>query len=501
MRDAAKSGAGDADRAAPALIVAFVLLWTAYATFGRYNLDIHGDMVENYAWGIAWQLGYHKHPPLFSWVAAAWFEIFPRERVFYHLLASVNVGVAIHALWRLSRRFLDANQQVLLVSTTFFLPPLTFLAANYNATSAMLPFWALTALFYVRTLERRRIVDAVLAGAFLGLAMLAKYHSLVLVLALAAHLLLDRRARPLLATPLPWIAACAGIVVLAPHLGWLVREDFPTLRYAADQGDGLGDALLSALRFIPVLVLYTLPAFIFLASFRRFRDGLPLLAAGQLTALRATPEGTAMLALMVLPVAFTIGLGILTQALLSSLWTIPFFATLPLAIVLCLPKQAARTAPTRGVAVVAAYCVVLLAVAPFARQATLDRARGSAATPLSIIAEQAQNVWRERTGQRLSIVAGMPAPVVNAFAFYASDRPYAVQAMSLQATPWVTPAMIAEQGALSICAKDEASCGAAARLLLGRVDETVSLSVPAVDGAGGPRSWDYDLHLRRPGQP
>jgi 4-amino-4-deoxy-L-arabinose transferase-like glycosyltransferase len=487
------------DRAVPALLAIFVLFWTAYSAISRHNLDIHGDMVENYAWGIAWQFGYYKHPPLFSWIAAAWFEVFPREQIFYHLLASTNVGVAMAALWRISRRFLDGNQQIVLACTVFFLPCLTFLAANYNATSAMLPFWALSVLFYLRMLERRRIADALLTGAILGLAMLVKYHSAVIVLALAAHMLFDREARPLLKTPLPWLAALAGFAVLTPHVAWLFRMDFATLSYAADQGDLLFASLASAVKFLPVILLYSLPALGFFAIFRRPRDGMPMFAVGQFRVLRETPSGRAFATALVLPVFFTIVLGVATEGELSSLWAIPFFALIPMAIVLLLPQAAARRAPTLGLAGVAVYCVVLLCIAPFVREATLDRARSYSAVPVSLIAREAQEAWRERTGRRLSIVVGDAAPVVNAFAFYASDRPFAVQDMSLWLTPWVTRGMIETQGALAICEEWDDPCIGQASDMLGRVDGTLALTVPAIPGAGGPDVLSYTLLMRHPG--
>ncbi len=483
----------------PILLAVFVLFWTAYSAISRHNLDVHGDMVENYAWGIAWQLGYHKHPPLFGWITAAWFHLFPREQIFYHLLASLNVGVAVGALWRISRRFLDGHQQIALAASAFFLPCLTFLAANYNATSAMLPFWAMSVLFYLRMLERRRISDAVVTGVLLGLAMLVKYHSVVLALAIAGHMLFDREARKLLRTPLPWLAGLFGLAVLAPHLAWLVRMDFATLNYAADQGDLLLASLASAATFLPVILLYSLPAFGYLALFRRPRDGMPLFAFGQFAVLRETVVGRAVGTALVLPVVFTILLGVVTEGELSSLWAIPFFSLLPLAIVLCLPRRAARRAPTLGLLALAVYCAVLLAVAPFVREATLDRARSYSAVPLDLIASEAQEAWHEKTGARLAIVAGDAAPVVNSFAFYASDRPFAVQDMSLQLTPWVTSEMIASQGALAICEETDEGCIQHSLALLGRVDHEIALTVPTVEGAGGSAVLSYMLLMRQPG--
>jgi hypothetical protein len=40
-------------RAVATILVALVLFWTVFASLSRYNLDIHGDMVENFAWGLA----------------------------------------------------------------------------------------------------------------------------------------------------------------------------------------------------------------------------------------------------------------------------------------------------------------------------------------------------------------------------------------------------------------------------------------------------------------
>jgi hypothetical protein len=200
----------------------------------------------------------------------------------------------------------------------------------------------------------------------------------------------------------------------------------------------------------------------------------------------------------VLPVVFTLLLALFTGGKLSSLWAIPFFALLPVAIVLCLPKAAARRTPALGLAALAVYCAALLGIAPFVREATLDRARSYSAAPLPLIAREAQEAWRERTGQPLAIVAGDEPAVVNAFSFYAADRPFAVQEMSLQRTPWVTREMIAAEGAMAICDDMDPPCPEHALELLGRVDDTLALTVPATRGAGGPAVWSYTLFMRRP---
>ncbi len=133
----------------------------------------------------------------------------------------------------------------------------------------MLPLWALTFLFYLRLIERRSVLDACFLGLFAGLAILAKYHSIVLLLAIAAHMLVDREVRPIFVTRLPWIVALVGALVLAPHFLWMIANDFITVRYASEQGSGNWmDTLRYAARFPVAMLLYTLPIFLLLIPHR-----------------------------------------------------------------------------------------------------------------------------------------------------------------------------------------------------------------------------------------
>ena len=77
------------------------------------------------------------------------------------------------------------------------------------------------------------MIDWVLLGLAIGLALWAKYFVVVLAVPLALFLLLDRDARKALATPGPWIALAVALVVMAPHLVWLVRNDFLPFAYAS----------------------------------------------------------------------------------------------------------------------------------------------------------------------------------------------------------------------------------------------------------------------------
>lgn len=491
---------GEPDRTILAILLVFVLVWTAFNSISRYNLDVHGDMVENFAWGIGWQLGYHKHPPLFSWITAAWFTLLPRDEIAYFLLSSLNIASTLFVMQRIATRFLDDDQRVLLVACGLALPPLTFLATNYNATSAMLPFWALTFLFYLRVLEKRSSVDAILLGLCAGLAMLTKYHSAVLLLAIATHMVADRDARALLATRLPWLTALAGAVTIAPHAWWVVADGFGTIRYASEQGDGtLARVLGDAAQFLPAIVLYALPAYLVLLLHRHPGDGLPIVEIEQFRALWRSSKGRALVEVAALPIVYTLALALVFEAQVSSLWSIPFFAFLPFLMVLCLPAPLATRRRIVVPIVLAVYAVALFIAAPFIERAALAGARSNTAIPIRAIAGEVEAKWRARAGTRLAIVAGERSILANGIAFHGADRPYAIQDRSLARTPWVTRDDIDRLGAAFVCTdRSPERCRRGARSLLGRIDEEDKVSVAVPDGAGGPERIELILYFRLP---
>ena len=150
------------------LIVTLSAFWAVYAQLSNYNLDLYRDMLENHGLGIRWQWGGDKHPPLFGWLTASWFAIFPRSDLSYRVFAALNIGITLLLTLQVARRFLAPAMQQALVLSALVSPLLGFQAMTYNANAAMLPFWAAVILFYFRLWENRRLIDAAALGALAG---------------------------------------------------------------------------------------------------------------------------------------------------------------------------------------------------------------------------------------------------------------------------------------------------------------------------------------------
>jgi 4-amino-4-deoxy-L-arabinose transferase-like glycosyltransferase len=107
-----------------------------------------------------------------------------------------------------------------------------FTAVKFNHDVVQLPLWALAGYAYWAALRGGRMLHWILLGVAVGLALWAKYFVVVLAVPLALFLVLDRDARKSLATPGPWVALAVAAAVMAPHIVWLVQNDFLPFAYA-----------------------------------------------------------------------------------------------------------------------------------------------------------------------------------------------------------------------------------------------------------------------------
>ena len=480
------------------IAIFYLIFWPLYYYLSSYNLDQHGDMVENHAWGIAWQWGYFKHPPLYSWIVAAWFEIAPRTDYSYRTLSALNGSVTIVLIWLYARRIVSPVQAVLVAASLFFLPTTTFLASNYNATSAMLPFWAGTFLAYLIMLERRTMVTALLFGFLAGCSILIKYHSGMLVLALLAHAIYERELRAFLASRILLGVVAGGMLPVLPHLYWLVQNDFASLSYATHQENGgFAGSLYSVVRLVPAMLLYSIPVFAFyLIFFRRRGDTQPLFAVRQITELGKTLEGRAFQFALAGPILLTSLAGLALQASISTLWSIPFFAFVPVLFILLLPEQTTRNWRTTVPVTMAGYAAVLLVATPFIYSQLAARSRSNSFVPVREIAAQADAFWSEHVATPWKIAGGENF-LSNAATFYAPDRPMGLQGMSLQLTPWLNAADITTNGILLLCREGDEGCMAAARQVAGAIDaeKTVVVAGPA---GSSPETHSIRLMLKKP---
>ena len=240
-------------------------MWTALPALLYPNLPL--DLIEALMYGREWQLGYDKLPPLPWWLVELAYRLVGHDFAYY-LLAEIAVLAAFAIVWMAARPLVGALGALVAVLIIDGLHYLNYTAAKFNHDVIQLPFWALAGFALHRALRGRQTSDWLLLGLAVGLSLWAKYFVVVLAAPMALFVLVDRDARKCLATPGPYIAAAVALIVMAPHLVWLVQNDFLPFAYAEHRAvlsRGWYDHLWHPLQFAVSQLFFLIPSLLIAA--------------------------------------------------------------------------------------------------------------------------------------------------------------------------------------------------------------------------------------------
>src|SRR5262245_8439211 len=212
-----------------AVLLLHTVVWTILPTALYPNLPL--DLIEALVYGREWQLGHDKLPPLPWWMVEVVYRVVGRDFAYY-LLAQITVIAALWLIWLTALPLVGAIGALVAVLIVDGLHYLNFTSVKFNHDVIQLPFWALAGYAFHRSLRTGDLRYWALLGLAVGISFWAKYFVVALAAPLALFLVFDREAREALATPGPYVAIAVASVVMAPHIIWLVQNDFVPLAYA-----------------------------------------------------------------------------------------------------------------------------------------------------------------------------------------------------------------------------------------------------------------------------
>lgn len=240
-------------------------LWTLVGTAAAFHLlvalvfELTSDEANGWLYARFPAASYFDHPPL--WGFLIWLSTlgggWPSALALRlpAILFSALTTLLIHRMVRETLGMRAAWHSALLFNLSFLF---TGLGAIHIPDSALLFFWLLALYCVVRAMRSgeagpRDRIWMLLAGVPLGLAMLSKYHGLLLAPCVLAFMATDPQRRRWLARPEPWIAFGLACVLFLPVIGWNVDREWISFRF---QGGRLadGDSGPSGLRLLANLV-------------------------------------------------------------------------------------------------------------------------------------------------------------------------------------------------------------------------------------------------------
>ncbi|MDD7804111.1 MAG: glycosyltransferase family 39 protein [Endozoicomonas sp. (ex Botrylloides leachii)] len=431
-----------------------LIFWTLSETWVRHSP--HADTLEGIAWGNLWQWGYSKHPPLAAWLTALFASFSDSSDLPIYLLAQLSIVTVFIAVWRLAKEYLSDYSAVLAV---FLLLGVLFYSNRVERVTPDTiqgPIWALLVLTFYFAVTRVSLTYWLLSGLFSGLALLAKYQAAVLLLPLMLTMLTTTAGKQNLKTWYPWLGALVAIAVIAPHLLWLTKEHFAPVEYFettyVHSSTGIAPPRWFAHLFHPLEF-----------AVNSFSNVIPLLLLciplfrGKKQheqpqgVLRGSFQQQFLIAVALGPFILTLMLGLFTGKQLIPRWATPYFAWLPLLILVyvkpVITYQRFRTLAICCLALGITFCGLRTAYLYYKPMYKADYWYSDEYLPAREEMAYTQKLWHQYSHEPMPYLAGLHYHIA---ALVAYDRTGIIPYFDLDPSQslWLKPEDIRRKGGM-----------------------------------------------------
>ncbi len=222
-------------------VTVHLIIWTSIPTLTNSNLPL--DTIEALAWASNLDWGFNKHPPMSAFLVEIFYQIFGAQDWAYYLLSQICVIISFFVIFKFAEDFFKNKifclLSVLLLEGIYFY---NFTTPEFNVNVCLMPFWALTVLYFWKGFKDNKILDWLLVGLFAGFGFLSKYLFIYLGLAIDVFLIYMIYKKKIdfkcITSFIPFL------IVLLPHLVWLNENNYATINYGLHRtGDGDQDYL------------------------------------------------------------------------------------------------------------------------------------------------------------------------------------------------------------------------------------------------------------------
>ena len=234
-----------------------LIIWTLVPSLTNKNLPL--DTIEALAWGSNLDWGFNKHPPVSAFFPEVFFQIFGSQDWVFYLLSQIFVLVAFYYVFKFANEVLGNVKlsliSVLLLESIYFY---NFTTPEFNVNVCQLPFWSLVVYYSWKIYQAREIkfIDCFLIGLFAALGFLSKYlfiYLLISINSLFIYLIFIKKIKKFDFKYLVIIEVF--IVLLVPHLIWLLNNDFITVSYGLKRTGLEGTGILDHFKY-PIIFLF-----------------------------------------------------------------------------------------------------------------------------------------------------------------------------------------------------------------------------------------------------
>jgi hypothetical protein len=249
------------------------------------------------------------------------------------------------------------------------------------------------------------------------------------------------------------VTAIVFLAAIAPHVWWLVRENFPPITWVTWRriSPSFIETLQSLVEYGAGTAAYAGVAIILVFVF--VRPAPRAVAAGFF----ARDERRTAAVLFWVPLLLPAVPALIKKIQLLSLWNTESLNLLPVMLLgspLVMLSRAALLRIARASVAVTLGAVVL---SPVVAYAILKRGVENDAAYARLVMEATEREWHATTDKPLKLIAGQFV-LVSTAAFYGTDKPSTLASYSPYLSPWVDEERIRREGMAIMCAAGDAFC-------------------------------------------
>ena len=313
-----------------------LIVWTLIPALSNVNLPL--DTIEHLAWGSNLDWGFNKHPPLVAIVLEFFFQIFGNKDWAYYFLSQIFVIFSFFIVWKFSYDLLSdkyfALLSVLLLEAIYYF---NFTSPEFNVNICQLPFWSLTVYYSWKIYSKKKIElkECLLLGVFAGIGFLSKYLFVYLLISIKFLFLYSIFIKKDLKYSFQYLLpSIVFLVILTPHLIWLMNNDYITVTYGIHR-TGLNElSIIDHFKYpivfigkqIGILIPFFIIIFLLISKFKftlKFNDKKLLFLLG----------------INLLPIVFIFLTSLILGAKIRTMWMTPFYLFIGTLFVYILQSQ------------------------------------------------------------------------------------------------------------------------------------------------------------------
>ncbi len=188
---------------------------------------------EAYYWNYAQHLdiGYLDHPPMVAWLIRLSTALFGQAEFFVRLPAFICWIVFVFFMVRFARRMMGDTVVSPIMLLTSMLPIYFSLGFMMTPDAPLYACWAGALYFLDAALVRKQGRAWLWAGVWVGLGMLSKYTTGLIVGSVFVYMILDADSRRWFRRPEPYVAAVIAAVIFLPVIIWNYRNDWASFAF------------------------------------------------------------------------------------------------------------------------------------------------------------------------------------------------------------------------------------------------------------------------------